>query len=121
MEIYSIQIPPFAPATFHKENGVYYHTQDPEHPKQLSSCYWNPNKKSFDWVEDKATWTIVCPLIMCTEESFASYIEHELPSLKEIAEDPSGNKNIFICHSDLRKNPIYVGFFIEEGIGEDLW
>lgn len=121
MNIYEIQIPKFAPATFYKKDGVYYHTQDPEHPKELSQNIWNSSTKTIHRINDKITYTINCPLIMCTIQNFREYVDHELVYLKESLSNHSELVNIFVCHSDLRTEPIYVGFFTAEGIGEDLW
>ena len=127
MKVYSILIPPLAPATFHKKDGVYYHTQNPKHPKSLSRWLWNATTKTLDKIDDnEITDTIVCPLIKCLPNEVADYVDHQLPSLKEACENIyKEDYNIFVCHSNLHFNPpsipVYVGLFGQIGIGETLW
>lgn len=123
MKVYSIQIPPCARATFYKKDGVYYHTQNANHPQQPYSRYlWNSITKTTDEVDDKKIDTVVVPLIMCHPKDVNDYINHELPFLREALTNFYPEKgNMFVCCSDLQADPVYVGLFGMEGVGENLW
>lgn len=119
MNIYSIEIPKLAPGTFHPVNGVMYHTQDPRYPKKLSRHFWNPDKKSFDEVEPyNMVDTILVPLMMCHPEDVKNYVDFQLPHLKEYYGE---SLNIFVCHTSLQEDPVYVGLFMRSEIGENIW
>lgn len=129
MRLYSIQIPPLSSAIFYKVDGTdtWYHVQDQKHPLwPFSRSIWNSTTKTFEKIDHTSQDTVLCPLIMCHPQDVQDYIDHQIPSIKTQCEDAYSKEqlercNIFVGHSDLRFDPVYIGLFAHLGIGETLW
>ncbi len=125
MKVYSIQIPSLASATFHKQDGVWRHTQDPKHFKRWSKFIWNSITKTTEKTDYEMTETVTCPLVMCYPKDVNDFVDHNLILLEKHCMNDLSEGNLFVCHSDLHFTPtsipIYIGVFKANGVGETLW
>lgn len=138
MKVYNIQIPFGASGTIYRDkDNVWRHTQDPIYPAPnylLSNLLWNAATKKFDKINiDYSCWPDRYDANSFDEDScyvhkkdlqefLDIHISLVRDNMKNIDyEEEMSKYNIFILHSDLYRDLIYVSVVGVKGIGETLW
>lgn len=132
MKVYSLQVPQYSLPVFYKQNGMLRHVQDPLTQVYKPTHSWNKetkslekkqNSQSYDNDDDKVSVPWACS---CSPEDVTEVVNQYLPPLEETVKscypkEELDVKNLFVVHTDLNIDPVWIGFCGVQAEGEKLW